>query len=224
MSEINKNELKKIFDYCINVLRDNEHLTGNKALKQLAYLLVLRMLENKFNNNEINIDNYTKYDFSDYEENIMEETKTKILYFCRFSNLVKEEKENIPTIMKYVWDKILSVHPKTKKIFLKNTRFEIKNQSTFKKLINKINDFNFEEIENDILGEIYEETISTTMVGKTFGQFFTPPKVKQIMVNLINPKLKKNGKCETIFDPAMGTGGFLITSLRHLIKKSKKKI
>jgi type I restriction-modification system DNA methylase subunit len=222
MAEL-KNKLKTLFTYCLDVLRDNEHLIGDKALKTIAYLLVLRMLENKFNDKTINIDNYNEYDFSEYEENVIEERKNKLLHFCRFNNIVKEKEENIPKIMKCVWNEILSVHPKTMNIFLKDRGFEIKNQSTFKKLINKINDFNFEEIENDILGEAYEEVISFTMTGKTLGQFFTPPKVKQIMVALIDPKLKKNGKCETIFDPAMGTGGFLITSLRHIIKRSKNK-
>ena len=40
----------KIFDYCLNVLRDNEHLTGDKALRTLAHLLVLRLIEPKIGN------------------------------------------------------------------------------------------------------------------------------------------------------------------------------
>jgi restriction endonuclease S subunit len=59
------------------------------------------------------------------------------------------------------------------------------------------------------------------MIGKTLGQFFTPPKVKEMMVNLINQRLYPDGTTESIFDPAMGTGGFLITCLRNLIQKSK---
>ena len=42
------------------------------------------------------------------------------------------------------------------------------------------------------------------------------------MIDLINPQLKQDGTMETIFDPAMGTGGFLITSLRHIMKQAKK--
>ena len=61
------------------------------------------------------------------------------------------------------------------------------------------------------------------MIGKTLGQFFTPPKVKKMMVKLIDPQINKNGSIESVFDPAMGTGGFLITCLRHLINQSKIK-
>ena len=61
------------------------------------------------------------------------------------------------------------------------------------------------------------------MTGKVLGQFFTPPKVKQMMIKLIDPQLKADGTIEKIFDPAMGTGGFLISSLRHLLQQSKTK-
>ena len=61
------------------------------------------------------------------------------------------------------------------------------------------------------------------MIGKILGQFFTPPKIKKMMVKLIDPQINDDGKIEKIFDPAMGTGGFLITSIRYLVKKSKDK-
>ena len=66
-------------------------------------------------------DNY-EYDFSSYEDEFIEEHKAKLLSMVRFSNLAKENEENeenIPKIMKYLWDDVLSVHPITKNIFLK---------------------------------------------------------------------------------------------------------
>ena len=221
----NKSNITTIFKYCLDVLRDSEHLIGDKALRNLAFLLDLRLLEKQFNNKIIDIDSYD-YDFSSYEcsnEEFNKEHKKKLLGFTRFSNLVKENENNLYTIMKYLWDDILSVHPTTKYIFLKDKSFDIQNQSTYKKLIDKLYSFKFEEIEADILGEAYEQVISDVMTGKVLGQFFTPPKVKQMMVNLINPQLKDDGTIETIFDPAMGTGGFLITSIRHIMKQSKLK-
>jgi restriction endonuclease S subunit len=61
------------------------------------------------------------------------------------------------------------------------------------------------------------------MTGKVLGQFFTPPSVKHMMVKLIAPQLRSDGTFETIFDPAMGTGGFLITAFKHLYEQSKEK-
>jgi len=216
-----KTNLSTIFNYCLDVLRNNEHLTGDKALRTLAHLLDLRLLEPQFGN-QIDIDTY-EYDFSSYEDDIIEKHKAKLLSMVRFSNLAKEKEENIPKIMKCLWDEILSVHPITKNIFLKGKGFDIQHQSTYKKLIDKLYTFDFEAVDEDILGEAYEEVIKDIMTGKVLGQFFTPPKVKQMMIKLIDPQLKADGTIEKIFDPAMGTGGFLISSLRHLLQQSKTK-
>jgi len=35
----------------------------------------------------------------------------------RFTNLAKEKEDDIPNIMKYLWDDILSKHPSNKKIY-----------------------------------------------------------------------------------------------------------
>jgi type I restriction enzyme S subunit len=215
----NKTNLTTIFKYCLNVLRDNEHLTGDKSLRTLSHLLDLRLLEPQFGNT-INIDSY-EYNFEHIEPEDRDRHKTNLLSIVRFSNLAKETTNNIPNIMKFLWDDILSVHPNTKNIFIKNKGFDITNASTYKKIIDKLMCFDFNSIENDILGEAYEEVIKDVMIGKTLGQYFTPPKVKQMMVNLIDPQLKADGTIETIFDPAMGTGGFLITCLRTLLIKSK---
>lgn len=216
-----KTNLSTIFNYCLDVLRNNEHLTGDKALRTLAHLLDLRLLEPQFGN-KIDIDSYD-YDFSSYDDDTIEKHKAKLLSVVRFSNLVKEKEENIPKIMKCLWDDILSVHPITKNIFLKGKGFDIQNQSTYKKIIDKLYTFDFEAVDEDILGEAYEEVIKDVMTGKVLGQFFTPPKVKQMMIKLIDPQLKADGTIEKIFDPAMGTGGFLISSLRHLMHQSKTK-
>jgi len=214
-----KMHLATIFNYCLDVLRNNEHLTGDKALRTLAHLLDLRLLEPQFDQ-QIDIDAYG-YDFSAYDDDIADQHKAKLLKLVRFSNLVKEKEDNIPKIMKCLWDDILSVHPITKNIFLKGKGFDIQHQSTYKKLIDKLYTFDFDAMDEDILGEAYEEVIKDVMTGKVLGQFFTPPKVKQMMVNLIDPQLNPDGTIETIFDPAMGTGGFLISCLRNIVKKSK---
>ena len=48
------------------------------------------------------------------------------------------------------------------------------------------------------------------MTGKVFGKFFTPPKVKQMMIKIIDQQLKNDGKIEKIFNHAMGKEWFLI--------------
>jgi type I restriction enzyme M protein len=215
-----KDKLKQLFKNCLNIMRDNEGLTGEKALRNLSYLLILKLIEPRIEG-EINIDNY-EYDFASYfEDNLIESTKKRLLMIARFSNLSNEKDDDIPNLMKYLWDIILSNHPTTKNIFLKGKGFDIQHKSTYKKLIDKLNSLDLSQTEYDVLGNAYEEVIQDIMTGKVLGQFFTPPKVKQMMVNLIDPHVKEDGTIETVFDPAMGTGGFLITCLRTILKKSK---
>jgi type I restriction enzyme M protein len=217
-----KTKLLSTFKKCLDILRDStDILSGEKALRNMAYLIVIKLLEPRFGK-EIDIDGYD-YHFEDYDPSNVEKYKSKLLTSVRFSNLCKEPEENISNILKCLWDDILSVHPITRNIFIKNKGFDIHSDKTFSMLISRINGINFECIEEDILGEAYEEVIKDVMKGKILGQFFTPPVVKHLMMDLVNPQMHLDGTCETIFDPAMGTGGFLISAWRHLHRDAKSR-
>ena len=216
----NKTILSNIFRACLNILRDNEGLTGEKALRNMSYLLILKLLEPHFGS-EIDIDNY-EYDFASYfDENVIGYNKNRLLSIVRFSNLSNEKDDDIPNLLKYAWDIILSVHPTTKNIFLKDKGFDIKHQSTYKKLFDKLN--TLPETDDDVLGDAYESVIQDIMTGKVLGQFFTQPLIKLMMVKLIDPQIHPDGKIDTCGDPTMGTGGFLITYLQHILKQAKVK-
>ncbi len=217
----NKMSLISVFKNCLNILRDNEGLTGEKALRTLSYLLILKLLEPHFGD-EIDIDDY-EYDFTHIEDEMVEKHKKKLLEIVRFSNLSKEKEDNIPVNMKYLWDDILSKHPTTKNIFLKDKGFDIQYKSTYKKLIDKLNSLDLSQTEYDVLGNAYEEVIQDIMTGKVLGQFFTQPLVKKMMVKLINPQIHSDGKIDSCGDPTMGTGGFLITYLQYIMQQAKSK-
>jgi type I restriction-modification system DNA methylase subunit/restriction endonuclease S subunit len=229
IQKINKvNDIKKdlktvlinLFKGCLDILRDNEGLTGEKALRNMTYLFILKLIEPYFGN-EIDIDNDKYYDFSDYEN---AETHKNTLYkLVRFSNLIKEEELNIPNLMKYLWEDILSKHPSTKDIFLTGKRFDIQHTTTFKLLLEKINTIELTKIDNDVLGDAYEEVVKDTMTGKVLGQFFTQPLIKKMMVKLIDPQIHPDGTIETCGDPTMGTAGFLITYLKYILEQAKLK-
>ena len=217
----NKTTLISVFKSSLNILRDNEGLTGEKALRNLSYLLILKLLEPHFGG-EINIDDY-EYDFSHIEDEMIEKHKNKLLEIVRFSNLSNEKEDNIPVNMKYLWDDILTNHPTTKNIFLKGKGFDIQHKSTYKKLIDKLNSLDLSQTEYDVLGNAYEEVIQDIMTGKVLGQFFTQPLVKKMMVKLINPQIHRDGKIDTCGDPTMGTGGFLITYLQYILQQATAK-
>jgi type I restriction enzyme M protein len=217
----NKSILINVFKNCLNILRDNEGLTGEKALRNMSYLLILKLLEPHFGN-EIDIDNYP-YDFSHIEDQFVEKHKNKLLEIVRFSNLSNEKEDNIPINIKYLWEDILAINPSTRNIFLKDKGFDIQHKTTYKKLIDKLNSVDLSNTEYDVLGNAYEEVIQDIMTGKVLGQFFTQPLVKKMMVKLINPKIYPDGKIDTCGDPTMGTGGFLITYLQYILEEANAK-
>ena len=45
------------------------------------------------------------------------------------------------------------------------------------------------------------------------GQFFTPREIIRVIIKAVNPKLGK-----TVYDPACGTGGFLIEAFKHMME------
>jgi len=217
----NKTTLINVFKNCLNILRDNEALTGDKALRNMSYLLILKLIEPHIGN-KIDIDNY-EYDFSYLDNELIEKQKNTLLEIVRFSNLSKVKEDDIPNMLKYLWDDILSYHPATKKLFLKDKGFDIQHKSTYKKIIDKLNSIDLSKTEYDVLGDAYEEVIKDVMTGKVLGQFFTQPLVKKMMVKLINPQIYSNGKIDTCGDPTMGTGGFLITYLKNILEQATTK-
>lgn len=62
----------------------------------------------------------------------------------------------------------------------------------------------------DVLGVAFELLVNQEMKGE-MGQFFTPRQVVQMMVKMMNPKID-----ESVCDPAVGSGGFLIYSMRSV--------
>jgi hypothetical protein len=178
-SSSDKTKLKNIFKLCLNILRDNEGLTGDKALRTISQLLILKLIEPHFGN-EIDIDGYN-YDFSHIEDCLVSEHKRKLLMYIRFSILSTRDEGDIPATMKWLWDDILSKHPSTSNIFLKDKNFDIRRQSTYKELIKQIKSIPV-ETEHDVLGDAYEEVVQDILTGKVLGQFFTQPLIKKMMV------------------------------------------
>ena len=217
----NKTTLINVFKNCLNILRDNEGLTGEKALRNMSYLLILKLVEPRLD--DMGIDNF-EYPFDQFfDVSCLKQNSSKLLNIIRFSNLAIEKEDDIPRLIKFAWDIILSVHPTTKHIFLKNKGFDIQHKSTYKKLIGKLHSLNLSETEYDVLGNAYEEVIQDIMTGKVLGQFFTQPLIKKMMVKLINPQIHPDGKIDTCGDPTMGTGGFLITYLQYILQQAPAK-
>ena len=77
-------------------------------------------------------------------------------------------------------------------------------------VIGELQNFCLIESQRDVIADAFETFIDGALKGGE-GQFFTPRNVVKLLVKLIDPKPN-----ELIIDPACGTGGFLVESLRHI--------
>ena len=213
-----KGTLKGTFHKCLDILR-SEGVHTDKALRNLSYILILKLIEPQFRTT-IDIQNFP-YEYS-VEDDIVEPHKAILMKIVYFSELVKEKEINLCGNLKCLWEDVLSQHPSTKGIFLKGKTFDIKFGTTFKRLIDVVN--TIPETTTDVLGEAYEDLIKYIMSqGKGLGQFFTETKVKKVMIKLVNPQLHTDGTIDTCGDPTMGTGGFLISYMQEILVQSKAK-
>ncbi len=210
-----RSDLDRTIDMCLNILRDSEGITGEKALRNISFLLVLKLIEPQIASGQIDIIGYNQYEFDD------DATRDKLLDIVRFSRLACEKEDNLMNNLTLLWTDVLSVHPTTRGVFFKGKWFDIEKSATFYKIIKKMHEVDLSDTPYDVLGEAYENVIKHIMTGKVFGQFFTQPTVKSIMVDLVNPQIHEDGTIETCGDPTMGTGGFLISHLKHILEQAK---
>lgn len=96
-------------------------------------------------------------------------------------------------------------------LFSKDEIIEI-GANDLKYIVEQLEDYSITDTDRDVIGDAFEELISTSFRGGE-GQFFTPRNVVQMMVEALQPK-----STDMIIDPACGTGGFLAFTLRYLSK------
>lgn len=82
-------------------------------------------------------------------------------------------------------------------------------------IVSKFEDYSILQADRDVIGDAFEELIGTSFRGGE-GQFFTPRNVVQMMIDVLQPKAG-----ERVLDPACGSGGFLVYTLRYLMNRGE---
>lgn len=86
-----------------------------------------------------------------------------------------------------------------------------------KQVINKINEIDFNASKDrHAFNEIYERLLKSLQSAGNFGEMYTPRAVTQFIVEMVDPQVG-----ESVLDPAVGTGGFLVHALEHMRKQVK---
>jgi len=114
--------------------------------------------------------------------------------FPYMASLVKEE----PQIAEYFRDAVL----------------EIVDPNVLKQVVDELDSLDFRKLGTDVKGDIFEYLLTHLGQSALNGQFRTPRPIRTMMVELVDPDLG-----DTIYDPACGTGGFLIDAVEYILAK-----
>ncbi|MDD4902148.1 MAG: N-6 DNA methylase [Patescibacteria group bacterium] len=107
-------------------------------------------------------------------------------------------------------DELHNGHTNIRQIF-HGAKLLIPDEVTLKRTVEIIDTIEFSNLDTDIKGDLYESLLSSIESAGELGQFLTPRHIVRAIVEMVNPKIG-----ETIFDPACGSAGFLITAYERL--------
>lgn len=125
-------------------------------------------------------------------------------------------------------DEIEKTNPKLKGILNRISQYQLDNDKLIG-LINTFSDTSFSRPEykgqrlnlhsKDILGHVYEYFLGQFALaeGKQGGQYYTPKSIVTLIVEMLEPY---NGR---VYDPAMGSGGFFVSTDRFIEAHSQEK-
>ena len=201
-----------------NIMRNDAGINGDaQRIEQIAWMLFLKVYDEKENDWEFNEDNYKSF----IPEN------------CRWRNWAHDEGDGEALTADKLLDfvdntlfptlKGLEVMPDTpmrsaivKATFLNANQY-MKDGVLLRQVINVIDDLDLSNYEEShAFGEIYETILKEMQSAGTAGEFYTPRALTDFMAEIIAPQVG-----EQMADFACGTGGFLTSWLKALDKQVK---
>jgi len=182
-------------------------------IEQISYLIYLKLLDEEENARELRSNivgsNGNSKSLFPGQADRYRWSKWRFKSGDELRNFLRDE------VFDYMSNSLMRNEPKVAEYF-KGANLEITDSNVLKEVIDEIDSINFQKLGPDEKGDIYEYLL--TYLGKidnkTLGTFRTPRQIRAMMVEILDPDLG-----DTIFDPACGTGGFLVDSLEYILAK-----
>ena len=187
--------VQKLWNYC-NVLRDDGVSYGD-YVEQLTYLVFLKMA-----------DEQTKPPLN---------KKSAIPKDYNWESLITKDGVDLEVHYRNVLEKLGKEKGMIGVIFRKSQN-KIQDPAKLKRLLTLIGGETWLGLDIDVKGEIYEGLLQKNAedVKSGAGQYFTPRSLIKAIVEVMKPQAGK-----TIFDPACGTGGFLLVAYDYIFAHNK---
>ncbi len=116
------------------------------------------------------------------------------------------------TIKKRINDLFIQVKRKYKEVLDEDDKITLDPKS-IAYVVGELQNYCLIESERDVVADAFETFIGHALKGGQ-GQFFTPRNIIQLIIDFLDPT-----EDDLVIDPACGTGGFLIETLRHMWHK-----
>lgn len=152
------------------------------------------------------------------EENINDLVKEVIEFKDSLFDIDSELLNRI--ILKKIFELIAKGNTEIVESIFENNLNDLIDRNKEKEIENILSKYNFDKIENDILGSIYQN-IRTQEDRKDSGQYYTPNKVVDYIIDNLEIDISKNKNLK-IFDPACGSGQFLVRAYDKLLSQYEK--
>ena len=122
-----------------------------------------------------------------------------------------EEPKNVA---KRVKERYEFVQSKNSEVF--KAKLELPDTMIFR-IVEHLQDISLRTTDLDAKGRAFENFLGKLFRGE-YGQYFTPRQIVEFMVEVIDPD-----EDDYLIDPACGSGGFLLYSMRHVLNKVTEK-
>lgn len=188
------NEMLKItFRHCHNYIHGNEGMPKDAVFWQFLYLIFCKM----------------------HDENLR--GKQRQAWKRRFWAGPKEqfEAQGHKAIRARIEELFNEVKKQYKNIFRGNEEITLSDR-VLVFIVSELAKYDFTRTDVDAKGVAYQELVGVNLRGDR-GQYFTPRGVVKLIVEMFAPE-----ENETLLDPACGTGGFLVATLGHMLKKFRE--
>lgn len=200
-----------------NIMRQDKGLNGDaQRIEQLGWMIFLKIFDDKDIEMELLDEEYVSpipselqwHNWASDDEGI---TGDELLEFI--NNKLFAELKKLPAAATN--KRALLVQ----EIFEGNNNY-MKSGTLLRQVINKLNEIDFNSSDDKhLFGDIYETILKELQSAGNSGEFYTPRAVTQFVTEMVDPKLG-----EIVFDPACGTGGFLVNAIEHIRRNEVKSI
>jgi len=207
-------------EYKQKISRLNDYLWGAglkdpiSRIQQMSFLFFLKMLEEQ----DIALEKEAKLTKRTYKSIFADKNER-----YRWSEWVRKSGKEL---FNFVRDEVFPFMENignNKEIIRKmfyGAKFLIPDEVTLKRALDIIDEINFSQLDTDVKGDLYEDLLNQIEAAGELGQFLTPRHIIRYIVTMVNPKIG-----ETVFDPACGSGGFLLGAYEWIkLKNSDPKL